>query len=275
MNRLDRQLHAADAAFVDVVRRLPLQESPPLPPDWLRCEVLERYQVLRHAALVPGTTIVEVGSGSHAISTIPLAFAVGPSGRVLAVERARWTQFHSVVVDSGMEGRIRPVACDARRLPLRDNSTDLAACVHGVRSLESEEGMVRVFREMLRIAPRVFVAETLPIAKNNAQRAHLAMYNLREEVFRATTGHRDDMHYLPLESLVQMVQRAGGVVESADALDIDLPHALAYFPRSMVESIREVPVRESLLHRWDAANSQCKRYGTDHPPVGIITARRS
>ncbi len=275
MNRFQGQLDAVDPAFVELLHRVPLQERPPLPPDWLRCEVLERYQVLRHAALDPTSTVLEIGSGGHAISTIPLAFGVGPGGRVLAAERARWTQFLATVTASGMEDRVRPVACDARRLPLRDHAVDVATCVHGIRSLESEENMVHVFREMLRVAPRVFLAETLPIARNAAQRAHLAMYSLREEMFRATTGHPDDVQYLPLESLVRLVERAGGVVENAKTLDVDLPHALAYFPRTMVETVPDAPARESLQHRWDEANALRERHGTDHPPVGMITARRS
>lgn len=274
MSRLEAQLRAANPMFADLVRGLPLQESPPLPPDWLRCEVLERYLVLRHAPLAGGATVLEVGSGGHALSTIPLAFRVGPTGRVLAAERARWAQFRSIVAASGLGDQVRPVACDARRLPLRDNAVDLALCIHGVRSLESEENMAQVFREMLRVAPRLFLAESLPIAHTDAQRAHLAMYDLREDVFRATTGRRDDLHYRPLGSLVRLVERAGGVVESAETLEVNLPHALAHFPRAMVMGIPDVATRKGLLLRWDEANSRCERYGTDHPPVGMVSARR-
>ena len=97
MNRFESQLSTAEPAFTELLQRVPLQQGSPLPPDWLRCEVLERYQVLRHAALAPGSTILEVGSGSHAITTMPLAFSVGQDGRVVAAERSRWTRFLEII----------------------------------------------------------------------------------------------------------------------------------------------------------------------------------
>jgi precorrin-6B methylase 2 len=275
VKRFERRLGEVDPAFAEVVERVPLQDTPPSQPEWLRCEVLERYQVLQHAEIDRGRTVLEVGSGAHAIATVPLAYAIGESGRVIAAERSRWNHFRTIVSDSGMEARVRPVACDARRLPLRDNSVELAVCVHGIRSLGSEENMVTIFREMLRVAPRLFLAESLPIARNDAQRAHLAMYNLRQEIFEAATGRPDDLHYLPLDRLVRLVEHADGKIENSSVLEVDLPHSLAYLPRSYVEAIPDHGVRERLLRRWDEAYSLCRRYGTDHPPVGIVEAHRS
>jgi len=198
-DRFERQLREAGPAFTRLIERIPLQNNPPLPPNWLRCEMLERYQLLQHAGVSGVSAALDVGSGGHAISTVPLAFELGSKGRVIAAERARWSQFREIVTASGLSKRTRAISCDARQLPIRDDSVDLAVCLHGVRSLGSEVGMVAVFREMLRVAPRVVIAESLPIAESDAQRAHLAMYNLREEVFLATQGRRDDLHYLPTD----------------------------------------------------------------------------
>jgi hypothetical protein len=236
--------------------------------------MLERHRVLQRAKIRPGSTVLEVGAGPHAISTVPIAFELGESGRVIATERARWTRFRSIVAKCDVTGQVRAISCDARRLPLRDDSIDLAVCIHGLRSLRTEENIVRVFREMFRVAPKVFVAESLPVARTDAQRAHLAMYNLREPVLEATTGHRDDIPYLPLDRVCLLVARAGGKVEEAKMEDVDLPHALAYFPRTLVESIPMKEVRDRLLLRWDEANAQLQRYGEDHPPVGMVSARR-
>ncbi|WP_240913595.1 hypothetical protein [Thermococcus sp. JdF3] len=35
----------------DVLSRIPLRSEPPLPPDWVRTEMLERFRVLQHAPL--------------------------------------------------------------------------------------------------------------------------------------------------------------------------------------------------------------------------------
>ena len=274
MDRFRAQLREAGPEFATLVERIPLQHRPPLPADWLRCEMLERHQVLGHAPVRRGSTVLEVGSGAHAISTVPLALAVGADGRVIAVERSRWDRFREMVTVSGLQDRVRPVSCDARGLPLREDSVDLAVCVHGIRSLGPPERLLPVLREMLRVAPRLFLAESLPAATTDAQRAHLAMYDLREEFFEATIGRRDDLHYLPLDRLALLVERAGGAVERSEVLAVDLPHALAYFPRESVRSIQRPEVRDRLLRRWDEANALRERYGTDHPPVGLIDAVR-
>ncbi len=273
-DRLEVQLAAAEPGFAQLIRRIPLQESPPLPPDWLRCEMLERYQVLRHASLAAGSRVLEVGSGPHAIATVPLAFETGPSGRVIAAERSRWGRFAEIVEAAGVAERVRAVTCDGQRLPLGNDAADLAVCVHGVRSLDSGENMARVFEEMLRVAARLFVAESLPIGQTEAQRAHLAMYDLRETVLGATTGRPDDLHYLPLERLTDLVRRAGGRVLRSTTVRVDLPHALAYFPRRLIERVPDERAREELLIRWDDANSLRLRVGEDHPPVGAVLAER-
>jgi precorrin-6B methylase 2 len=274
MERFETRLRAAEPEFRELTHRIPLQGTPPLPPEWLRCEMLERHELLRRAPEIAGGTVLEVGSGAHAITTVPLALRVGRTGRVVAVERTRWAQFRPVVAASGLADRIRPVACDARRLPLRPDSADLAVCLHGIRSLRGEDNTVRVLKEMLRVSPRILLAESLPIARTDAERAHLAMYDLREEVLRATTGAADDLHYLPLDRLGSLVETAGGAVERAEVLDVNLPHFLAYFPRTLVESIPGEEVREDLLRRWDEADRMLRKFGEDHPPVGLVIARR-
>jgi len=274
MDRLEIRLRSVAPDLRELIDRVPLQHTPPLPPKWLRYEMLERHEVLRSALVSPGTTVVEVGSGAHAIATVPLALAVGPRGRVVAVERARWDHFRAVVTACGMEARVDPVACDARTLPLRSDSAGLAVCVHGIRSLGGELNAVPVVREMLRVAGRVVLAESLPVAGSPAEQAHLTMYNLRSEVFRAADGAVDDLPYPTLRQLAELVGAAGGTVERAETLEVDLPHFLAYFPRSRVEAIPAGAARESLLRRWDEAEALRRRCGEDHPPVGIVTARR-
>lgn len=274
MGRFEDQLVKVDDGFRRVLGQVPIQNNPPLPSNWLQCEMLERFQILQSTTIAGGSRVLEVGTGGHAITTVPLAYCVGSQGRVVAVERERWTAFRQTVVTTGMQARILPVASDARHLPFLADSFTLSACVHGIRSLRSEANMVEIFREMLRVAPRALLAESLPLARTPAQRAHLAMYDLREEVFEATTGAKDDLHYLPRERLQAIVEQAGGAVEESRVLEVDLPHALAFLPREFVERVSEPHQRESLLRRWDAAEQLRREHGTDHPPVALIIAGR-
>ena len=273
MDRILRQLARTDASVGALLQRVPQQQNPPLRPDWLRIEMLERFQLLEMASVSPGTSLLDVGAGPHAITTVPLAHLVGPNGSVVAAERERWTHFRNIAEASGLAHRIRPVTCDARRLPLRSETFRTAFCVHGVRSLGTDDEITRVLREMLRVAGRVFIAESLPEARTQAQRAHLAMYNLRAEVFEATTGRADDRPYRPLDELRALVEAAGGSVEQSRVLDMDLPHALAYFPRSRVEEVPGTERRRRLLALWDEARQLAETHGTDHPPVGVVVAR--
>jgi len=275
MERFAGRWRSTEPEFRALLERIPLLATPPLPPEWLRCEMLERHELLRRASVSAGAMVLEVGTGGHAISTVPLAHAVGREGRVLAVERSRWGQFREIVAASGLGGTIAPVTADAGHLPFRDSAVDLAVCLHGLRSLRGEENTVRVCREMLRTAPRILLAESLPIGRTPAQRAHLAMYDLREGVFAATLGAPDDLHYRPLDALESLVERAGGRVEWSETVEVDLPHFLAYFPRRLVERIPEERTRTDLLRRWDDADVMLKKHGEDHPPVGLIGASRA
>ena len=210
---------------------------------------------------------VSFGCGAHALTTVPLAYLVLEIGRVVAVDRARWCFFEEITDSAGLGHRVIPLKTNARELPFPFKAFDLAVLVHGVRSLKNEETMVRVFSEMLRVADRVFIAESLPIAKNERQRAHLELYNLREEIFEALFGEEDDLHYPTLGKLQELVEEAGGRVIESGTFKPGLPHYLAYIPREYVERIKEGKKRAELLERWDRAYEMWKR-GAEHPPVG-------
>ena len=75
------------------------------------------------------------------------------------------------------------------------------------------------------------------------------MYNLKKEPFEALTRRKDDIHYFPLEKLVEFVQETGGEIISAKAPDVGLPHHLAFIPREYIGRIKDEKKRERLLRR--------------------------
>ncbi len=253
----------------EILSRIPLRNEPPLPPDWLHVEMLERFRVLRFASVKGGMNVLEVGCGAHALTTVPLAYLVGETGRVVAVELSRWRFFEEVTTAAGLKHRIIPLKTDARELPFPFKAFDLAVLVHGVRSLKNGETIVKVFSELLRVSERVFIAESLPIANNERQKAHLGLYNLREEIFEALFGRKDDLHYFPLEKLGELVENAGGHVIKSGTFEPALPHYLAYIPREYVAQIKDEKKRAELLEQWDKAYERWKR-GAEHPPVGWL-----
>ncbi|WP_297517794.1 hypothetical protein [Thermococcus sp.] len=133
--------------------------------------------------------------------------------------------------------------------------------------------MIKVISEMLRVADMVFIVESLPIANNEKQKAHLELYNLREEVFEALFGEKDDLHYPTLGKLQKLVEKAGGRVIESGTFEPGLPHYLAYIPRGYVEGIKDEKKRAELLRRWDKAYGRWKEE-VEHPPVGWILTEK-
>ncbi len=268
---LQRELEKVEKGFAQILMKIPPRNDHPLlPPYWLHLEMLERYYLLRDA--VQSTSLLEVGCGPHAMATVPLAYMVGEKGHVCAVDRERWYYFEEIVKASSLRGRITPLWCDALYLPFRPASFDTAVIIHGIRSMRNEFIMKAIFREMLRVSSHLLVAETLPIAKTEAQKAHMEMYNLREEIFEAVTGRKDDIHYLPLERLTELVEGAGATVTEAATLEVKLPHYLAYIPREVIEEIKDDKKKAEILERWEAALENLQKYGEEHPPVGVVKA---
>jgi ubiquinone/menaquinone biosynthesis C-methylase UbiE len=258
----------------EVVERIPrYQPHPRLHPEWLRSEIVERYLVLEHAGLVEGTNILEIGCG-QGIATIPLALLIGESGRVVASDRGRWRNFWDLVRASGLQSRIIPIQEDARKLPFPYSCFDLVACVHGIRSFDNREAIVEGVKEMLRVAKeRIFLAESSPIAKTEAQRAHLRMYDLRRPIFLAQ-GHEDfgDLHYFPPEDLKGIIEEAGAVKVDVKLVDVNMPHYLAYLPPKFIEKIEDERVREDLKTKWTEALEMLDKHGEEHPPVVVVNA---
>lgn len=217
--------------------------------------------------------VLEVGCGAHALTTVPLAYLVGETGRVVTIDRSRWSFFEEITASAGLKHRIIPLKVDARELPFPFKAFDLAVLVHGVRSLKNEKTMVKVISEMLRVSERVFIAESLPVANNERQRAHLELYNLREEIFEALFGEKDDLHYPTLEKLKALVEQAGGRVIKSGTFEPKLPHYLAYIPREYVERVEDEEKRAELLRRWEKAYGKWKARA-EHPPVGWLIAKR-
>jgi len=271
---LNRELKNVEEEFAHMLMRIPRRNEPPQEPSayWLHLEIIERHYVLEHAQIAPGSTVVEIGCGSHAITTVPLAYKVGETGRVCAVDISRWREFNRILQAATLRRRVMPLWCDATQLPVKSESFDMAVSIHGVRSFRNKDTIVKIFKEMLRVSPRLFVAASLPIAKTRAQKAHLEMYNLREEIFEALSGRKDDIHYFPLEKLAEFVVNAGGTITETKTVDTGLPDHLATLPKEFVEKIGDEEKRERLLERWEIAFDNLLKYGEEHPPVGIIKA---
>jgi ubiquinone/menaquinone biosynthesis C-methylase UbiE len=275
MKSLHEVLREVHPELREVLSRIPpYQPHPRLSSDWFRWQVAERYTVLKYAGLTSGMNVLEVGCGPQAIATIPLAVLVGKSGRVIALERGRWGDFWKLIEASGLKDRVIPFQEDARSLPFPYSCFDLAVCIHGIRSFESREAIVKAIREMLRVAKeRIFLAESSPIAKNMAQKAHLMMYNLRRPTLVALGLTKEgDLPYFSQEELKLILKEAGAAKIDMQLVEVNMPHHLAWFPPEMIEKIKNERIRKNLKRKWMKAAKMLEDYGEEHPPVIVVNA---
>ena len=274
---LDEALSELQPELTTVLKRIRVyRPHPRLPLDWFKWQAVERQTVLKYARIPAGANVLEIGCGGQAIATIPLAVLVGDSGRVVAVDRGRWYDFWKLLEASGLKNRVIPLQEDARKLPFPYSCFDLVACIHGIRSFDDNKAILDAVKEMLRVTKeRIFLAESSPIARNMAQKAHIMMYNLRRPTFLAlgkgysTAG---DAPYLSQEELVNIVEHAGAARVETELVDLNMPHHLAWFPLEMIEKIKDQKVKDDLKRKWKKAVEMLDEYGEEHPPVIVINA---
>lgn len=273
--RIEDVFSRLDPELRKIIERIqPHQPHPRLPADWLHWQIIERYMVLQEAEVTEGSTVLEIGCGPHAIATVALALLVGECGKVVALDHGRWGRFWEIMKESGLESRVIPVQEDARKLRFPYSCFDLAVCVHGIRSFANRFTVVAAVNEMLRVTKeRIFLAESSPIAKNAAQQAHLAMYNLRRPIFLGL-GQPEvgDIHYFTSKEMKNIVEEAGSAEAEVKLIDVNMPHHLAYMPREFIERIRDEKVREDLMKKWKEALGMLDKHGEEHPPVVIVNA---
>ncbi|MHA1801867.1 MAG: class I SAM-dependent methyltransferase [Candidatus Heimdallarchaeaceae archaeon] len=269
---LNKRINAVSESFKQIIQIIPPRGKDEPAPYWLHSELLERYKIVSKIDIQTGMNVLEIGCGPHALTSIVLAHLVKPNGRVVAIDRSRWTFVQELLTTTDLKQYIIPIALDATNLPIPYKSFDLSVIVHGIRNMGDNTTLITILKEMLRVSSRIVIAESLPIAKTEAQKAHIEMYNLREEIFEAISGRKDDRHYRPLSGLVELVKLAGGKNIKSEVVDLDMPHYLATLPRQYLEQIPDKTKRAELLERWLISHQKIDKHGEEHPTVGIVQA---
>ena len=272
---IDEVLNGLSSELLIILKRIgTYQPHPRLPPDWYQWQIAERHMILKYAKIASGANVLEIGCGPQAIATIPLASLVGEKGRVVALDKGRWGDFWKLIERSRLKYRVIPLQDDARKLPFPYSCFDLPVCIHGIRSFESRKACVEAIGEMLRVSKeRIFIAESSPIARNMAQKAHLTMYNLRRTVFLAMDRpEAGDIPYFSQNDLVKIVKEAGAMKIDAKLVEVNMPHHLAWFPPEIFDKIKDKAKRENLRRKYVKGEKMLHKYGEEHPPVIVINA---
>lgn len=125
----------------------------------LRIDVLWRKALARMLPADRPITVLDVAAGTAEVSMEicrrrPLSTVLGVdfTPAMLNVGRAK-------VARRGLAGRIRLLAGDARRLPLRDASVDAVTIAFGIRNVEERAQALAEFHRVLRPGGRLLVLE--------------------------------------------------------------------------------------------------------------------
>jgi ubiquinone/menaquinone biosynthesis C-methylase UbiE len=180
-----------------------------------------------------------------------------------------WRNFRISMQELNLSDKILGVRSHASSIPFRDSSFSLAVAVHSVRNFQDKESIKRAVSEMKRVVTKkgnVIIVESLPIAKNKAQEAHLQMFRYK---VKYTSGELD---FLSEKELVEMFHSVGFSKIETKQLNYNLSAAPPFFyldSSSLAE--RE---REEAKKAYDRAIAMIKKWGDASPPAVFIKATK-
>lgn len=254
-----------------ILESITLRDLPPFPPNWLRLEVNHRFQVLNHFLSFPiEAKILEIGCGDHGITSMAIAGFLGEQARLLSIDIARLREVHHF---KRVCPRIEVVQCDALYLPF-SKVFDIAITFDGIRSFRSPDKIIQIFQSMLEWADETIIIATLPIAETSGQKLHLDLFRIREELFDALWGVKDDLFYFTEGELTDFLKLAGADEIKTSIVSVQAPHFLGYIPDCLFERIADINIRRNLIRRFQELWEQTQHTKEEHPPCIIIQASR-
>jgi ubiquinone/menaquinone biosynthesis C-methylase UbiE len=94
-----------------------------------------------------------------------------------------WSNFKETVRELYLKSRIAVLKAVAQVIPLKEGSVKKVVAVHSIRNFQSKQAIQSSISEINRVLMddgEMVIAETLPSARNNAQKApHLAFYRCK------------------------------------------------------------------------------------------------
>jgi ubiquinone/menaquinone biosynthesis C-methylase UbiE len=139
---------------------------------WQRMESPERVERLDPPTMIGrlglhhGMHVADLGSGTG-LFTIELAKAVGPTGRVFALDQSE--EMRQVMLEKGLPPMVRVMAVDLHHdLPLPEGSLDCCFIAFVLHEITPPEHMVAQMHHVLRHGGKVAVLEFLDEAPDGA-----------------------------------------------------------------------------------------------------------
>lgn len=182
-----------------------------------------------------------------------------------------WKNFATSTDEVGLSDRITGVRADVRCLPFGESSFDGAVAVHSIRNFQDRATIEMAIGEMKRVVVEggnVIIAESLPVARNKAQEAHLEMFECKA---RYSTG---ELRYLKRDELMGIFENAGFKEIEARELDCNLSAAPPLFCIDRhLSPLAEMERREA-KDAYRKAINLIREYGEISPPTILVMATK-
>jgi len=233
---------------------------------------MERTALARDIGLEMDDMVLDVGCGRGYFTVA----AAGCSRRIIGLDGMNgmsrhgwWKNFKESISELELTHRIQGLKADAQFIPLKSYSIDKAVAVHCIRNFRNKQVIQNVLSEMNRILSKdgeMIIVESIPITRNKAQEAHLAMYRCK---CNYSSG---DIYYFSQEELLEMFSDTGLKEINVEIYDYDLSATPPIFYLDTSRLNKEQ--MEKAQKEYIAAVDMIRKYGETSPPALVIKAAK-
>ncbi len=234
---------------------------------------MERMALAKEIGLKEGDVVLDVGCGRGYFTIAAAKLVKEVVGLDIMDGGGRygwWSNFKEAIVELKLTDKVSGLKADAQSVPLKDCSVDKAVAVHSIRNFQDERAIQNAMREMNRVISKdgeMVIVESIPIARNKAQEAHLALYRCK---CKYSSG---DLFYFTQEELLEMLEKAGLRGADSKVIDYNLSATppIFYLNASL---LKEERIKDAQME-YDKAIDLIKRHGEVSPPAVIIRVSKS
>ena len=233
---------------------------------------MERMFLARDIGLEKDDIVLDVGCGRGYFTVA----AANRSKRAIGLDAMDgmsrhdwWKNFKESISELKLTHKIQSLKAHAQSISLKDNSIDKAVTVHAIRNSGNKQTIQNALHEMNRLLSKegeMIVVENIPIARDKAQEAHLAMYECK---CNYSSG---DVYYFSQEELLEMCRSVGLKEISVEVVDYNLSATppIFYLDTSRFNKKQ----MEKAQKEYVSAIDMIRKYGETCPPAIIIRAAK-
>jgi len=233
---------------------------------------MERMALTTDIDLDKGDTVLDVGCGRGYFTVAAAKISRKVIGIDLMNGQGRvgwWSNYRETIAKLKLEPKVLGLKADAQKIPLREGSVTKAVAAHSVRDFQDKEIIRNSIREMNRVVSKggeIAIVESMPIAKNKSQEAHLAIFECR----RKYTHY--ELMYFTQKELLDVFREVGIKQVQTKIVDHNLSATPPIF--CLNTSLLEKEQVEKAKREYSKALSLIKKHGENSPPSLIVKATK-